>query len=399
MENYYDVIIIGAGPSGIASAITLGQKKNLKILLVDKASFPRDKICGDGLTGDSIRCLKNLGLWQELKANGNSMPKVKLYPFNDSRYFTINSEIVTLPRVKLDKILLDKAVSRPNCLFKQLIFEGEMGKEDDLWRIMFSNPSSKQKIALISRFVIIAAGCQSGRKLYPVKNIAYKQPDLIAVRGYYNAKWDLSEPQVIFLDSSRKGYFWAFPMGQNVFNVGCGVKNTPQTRCDLKSILAENVAKLNSKYQTEGFWKTEPKGAFLSSGLKNYQKASSGNILFAGETIGSTYPFTGEGIGKALETGILAGKSILESIDNNIQNASVIYNRFVAKEIAASYRPYKIADAILTNKFCSALCFKFICSSRRIQNSISEILSEKRFPVKFSITKSLLNLLSGNSHK
>lgn len=393
MDNFYDVIIIGAGPAGTASAITLAKDSNLKILLIDKETFPRDKICGDGLTGDSIRCLKELKIWDKVKIKGHSMDRIELYPFNDSKHFIINSEIVTLPRRELDEILLEEALKSNNTSFRNATFNGQVREENGIYQITFNGSTSGKEITLSSRFVIIATGCQNDRVLYTMRKLPCKQPDLVAVRGYYNAKWNLSEPMVIFLDSSRKGYFWAFPMGHNIFNVGCGIKTNQEVKTDLKKILAANIETLNQKYKTIGEWKTEPRGAFLRSGLTNYKKMSYDNIIFIGETISSTYQFTGEGIGKALETGILASKSILASLNEKVRKATFYYNNSIVRQIVQRHKPYRIADYILTNKYTSSFFFNLLCRSKRVQSFISDVLSEKILPAKFFVFKEILKLI------
>lgn len=393
MDNYYDVIIIGAGPAGTASAISLAKASNLKILLVDKMSFPRDKICGDGLTGDSIRCLKELEIWDKIKNQGNSMDRIKLYPFNDSSYFTINSEIVTLPRKELDEILLKEALKSNNTSLKEAIFHGQIKEKNDMYQTIFTDSTSSKEIILSSKFVIIATGCQNDRPLYTMRRLSYRQPDLVAVRGYYYAKWNLSEPIVIFLDSSKRGYFWAFPMGHNLFNVGCGIKTNQKVKPELKKILMSNIETLNQKNKTHGEWKIEPKGAFLRSGLTNYDKLSYDNVIFTGETISSTYQFTGEGIGKALETGILSSKSILLSLNRKNKKATFYYNNSIAKQISPKYKPYRIADYIFTNKHISTFFFNLLCKSQRAQQFISDVLSEKIAPAKLFILKSFIKLI------
>ncbi|MCP4214791.1 MAG: FAD-dependent oxidoreductase, partial [bacterium] len=67
MSNIYDVIITGAGPAGCSAAIFLG-KKGYNVLLVDRATFPRDKICGDGLSSSTMSFLKRINLYDEVMA-------------------------------------------------------------------------------------------------------------------------------------------------------------------------------------------------------------------------------------------------------------------------------------------------------------------------------------------
>ncbi len=74
-QKIYDVLVIGAGPAGSASAITLA-KQGYSVLIVDQCSFPREKVCGDGLIGDSLNMLKKLGIWSKVEALSNKSDEV-----------------------------------------------------------------------------------------------------------------------------------------------------------------------------------------------------------------------------------------------------------------------------------------------------------------------------------
>ncbi|MEI6054922.1 MAG: FAD-dependent monooxygenase [Lentisphaerota bacterium] len=393
MENFYDVIIIGAGPSGAAAAISLGRNSNnLRILLVDKAIFPRDKVCGDGLTGDSIRCLKELGIWDKIKEQGHSMDRVELYPFQSDNYINLEANVVTIPRKCFDLLLFNEALKNDKISFKNAAFYGEIREKKGAYQTSFIDSISGNRIIIDSNFVIIATGCQADKHLYSMRTIPYTQPDAVLIRGYYRAEWDLHNPIAVFLNFSKKGYFWAFPMGDNLFNVGCGFKSTPKAKADLKFILNENIAKLNSKYHTEGVWQTDPKGAFIRSGLKNYKKFSYSNILFVGETIASTYPYTGEGIGKALETGILASLSIQDALNKKGRKAAFYYNKSIAKIIIPMYKPYRMAEHIFVHRYISSFCFKLLYKSKIAQLFVSNVLTEKVVPSSFYIIRGILKL-------
>ena len=77
------------------------------------------------------------------------------------------------------------------------------------------------------------------------------------------------------------------------------------------------------------------------------------NIIFAGESISSTYQFTGEGIGKALETGILASKSIIDSINKKNRKSAFYYRDLLTRQVVSRYMPYRVADVIFTKKHLS----------------------------------------------
>ena len=84
-SNIYDVAIVGAGPAGSAAAITLAKQRH-SVLLIDQFSFPREKVCGDGLTGDSLHMLKKLGIWNEIEPITYKSYKLELFPVKNKSF-------------------------------------------------------------------------------------------------------------------------------------------------------------------------------------------------------------------------------------------------------------------------------------------------------------------------
>ena len=394
MEQHYDVVIIGAGPSGCSAAIFLAKNTDLKILLVDKETFPREKVCGDGLVGDSPRCLKELGLWDKIKNTGHSTSKIVFYPFTDNRSFSFDADIVLLKRKILDNIMFNETLAHKNVSYLHASFQGKISRKQNGSTIYLKGVLSKEEITISSKFVIFSFGCQSNKGIYSTLSVPYRKPDSIFIRGYYKADWKITDPTILFLGHSVKGYIWVFPIGNQIFNVGCGIANFGKAKYRIRELFYENIEKLDLKYNTKGNWESDPpRGAIIYWGLRKFRKFSKENILFAGETISSSYPFTGEGIGKAMETGIIAAKSIIESVKGNTDNPAAIYNRMI-KDLSKFYKPYWLAALVgifspLYNKY-----FEHVIKNPSESKRISDILSEKaQFPTKYYILKRLLKLI------
>jgi flavin-dependent dehydrogenase len=104
----WDVAIIGAGPAGATAAINLS-KNGHRVLLIDKESFPRDKICGDGLIADAIGSLRRSGLYEEVFSNSYFVRSSTIY--SPSRIqFSLPGEFLTIKRFTLDNLIVRKAV-------------------------------------------------------------------------------------------------------------------------------------------------------------------------------------------------------------------------------------------------------------------------------------------------
>ena len=379
----YDVIIIGAGPSGSAAAIALSESR-LKTLIVDKCSFPREKVCGDGLIGDSIRNLKYLGVWCDVLDAGYKMDKIKFFLL-PGEFFPINAEIVTLERKVLDDILLKKALAN-NVSFEQLSFIGKYENKNGLNFLEFIKKDSKEKKIISCTYAVVATGCQKLNALKTLSNGKVEKPDLVAIRGYYNADFPINYCLVYFDERLKKGYAWIFPMGGGLFNIGCGAKTKVASSLNLQLLLNEFVDKISEKYGSKGYWRENPKGAMLSNGMRNYRRLKLKNIFCVGESIGSTYPYTGEGIGKALETGIKAAHTILNFYKKK-DDVGKVYRRKLKEELFACYRPYFWAEKLCTSPLKDYF-YRKICNSQKLQNIITGILTEQiRFEELVSMKK------------
>ncbi len=334
-HKIYDIVIIGAGPAGSAAAITIA-KKGQSVLLIDKFSFPREKVCGDGLTGDSLNMLKKLGVWNKIEPTAYRSSKVELFS-TKNKSFILESSVYTVKRKNLDKILLDYAIFC-GAEFRQLNFKGEIEHKND-YIFLKAEDNNLQTVKITAKFGLFSTGCQFTKSL---KKFDLARPDLIAVRGYYKADWNIKHPLVFLNNNGRNGYFWIFPMGNNEFNIGYGTNS--YQKIDLKKKLYEFIAHKIPFKDISGHWVSPVKGSFLRTNLSNKGKTSIKNILFVGEVLGSTFPFTGEGIGKALETGIIAGETIHQALFKNEISILTKYNERIKNELQIKYRPYRIAS-------------------------------------------------------
>ena len=111
----WDVAIIGAGPAGSIAAKYLASRGH-RVILIDKARFPREKICGDGLIAESLQCLRRAGVYEAVKAQGYQVQKWHTFSSSGVK-FELNLECITLKRIQLDTLLAQKAVEAGACFF------------------------------------------------------------------------------------------------------------------------------------------------------------------------------------------------------------------------------------------------------------------------------------------
>ncbi len=392
-SKIYDTVIIGAGPAGLAAAITMA-KHNYSVLLIDKKEFPRDKICGDGLTGDTLRVLKNFNLLDKIEKHGFISEKIELYTNKDTK-FTLNNRVITLRRLNFDKILYDEA-NRLGIEFITGKYNGITTEHKDYTELEISDSKSKKTKFISARYIIVSTGCQSDNGIPHIFTDKINKPDLIAYRGYYKVNWPISNLKVYFSEEIDPGYIWLFPMGNNIFNIGCGGKINKERAMKFKHCLKDFINRTNAKYFVHGEWINPPQGAFLRTNLCNINAfKKSKNIILAGESLGSTYPFTGEGIGKALDSGIIAGETCLHGLISSdpSYNLSKEYIRHIKKRLRKFYYPYRGAYFALTKTPLKKYLFKKICRSPRTVNFISKILDEKINPMQIFHPKRVLDFI------
>jgi len=172
--------------------------------------------------------------------------------------------------------------------------------------------------------------------------ICQKQPNAVAIRGYLKSSYDYDKLLVSFHASLRKGYGWIFPMTDGLYNIGCGFLSRGRKQPDLKKCLQTfmETFPVAKQLQDEGEWVSEPIAAALRTGLSD-QPCVSGNIMALGETIHTTFPTTGEGVGKALESGIRAAQVVTATLEDKACLND--YNGCI-KAMKPSYLGYALAE-------------------------------------------------------
>jgi geranylgeranyl reductase family protein len=281
----YDVAVVGAGPAGAAAAIA-ARRAGARVLLLDRADFPRDKPCGDGIAADALDVLGALGVTGSTDG----------YPPNDGLRLVgpggatvarpLRRPAHTVPRRVFDARLVAAALAQGADLAKHTVRrldqDGDRVRLDDAYR---------------ARVVIGADGAGSvvrrllGHGPNPDGHLA------IAIRGYAPA---MGAEQVIVTTSARwPAYAWSFPLGDGTANVGYGevLRGVPLSRAYLLDRLGHLLP---------GGEPTGLRAHHLPLSTRRPPPAR-GRVLLAGDALSLINPFTGEGIFYAVLSGALAG--------------------------------------------------------------------------------------------
>ncbi len=333
------VLVVGAGPAGSAAAFHLA-RRGVDVLLVDRASFPRDKVCGDGLTPRAVGALLRMGV--EVAAPGFlTVGRVRTYGFDGSVEFAWPSGGPFPPlgavrrRRDLDRLLADRAVEAGATFLDGTLVEGPI-LEDGRVRGAHLRPPGGGSRPVRAAFVVAADGPSSRFATQAGVRRDPSAPVAAAARTYIQSSRDLRGTMEAFLtlrDGRRHlpGYGWIFPAEEGHLNVGVYVVRSPgDPRSEsLHEAFDAFMRSLPPEWKPSMGAATEPlRSAPIPMGLNRTALVRPG-LLVAGDAAGLVNPFTGEGIGYALESGELAASAIFAALASNDPAAIRRYSEVV----------------------------------------------------------------------
>jgi geranylgeranyl reductase family protein len=375
-DDFFDVIIIGAGPAGTANAIILSER-GFKVLLIEKDSFPRDKICGDSLLPDTHQLLRELGVFQQIVDQSFPVDGLRIFSVNGSENH-IHGRIKTIIRSNFDTLMANHAVKTGAVLCQGLVEKIQLSNTDSA--VVQLRGSTRQ---FHSRIVVIATGAQIG--LLRTTNL-YSEPSTgaVAMRSYFRSSLDINSGIISYDRSIRPGFAWIFPLGNGLFNVGCGIISAGSMHAGsrlreafkrfLSSFpLAVNLMKLGEQV-------SPLQGFPLRCGLCDLGHITDRNILAVGEAIGTTYPYTGEGIGPAIKSGMIAGEVIAGALASGDFRQLENYPVRLRAELMPVYRGYEKAQRWLSNTWLNNIVSWRIRNSKHFRSECEGIIAGSSDP-------------------
>ena len=313
-----EVLVVGAGPAGSACAQWLA-RAGRDVLLVDQHDFPRDKVCGDGLIPDAHRALARLGVLEEVMALAQRVRHVGCIGPRGGR-IDVPGSLSVLPRRELDHVI-QRAALRAGARWQVAKFLAPLMEGERVAGARLGTAGGPR--AVHAKHVVLATGAVP-QALLAAGLCERRTPSGVALRGYVRnpAMADrITEMEVLWHRKLRPGYGWIFPCRDSVFNIGVGVAHSHAKVLDGRHTMQDvNLRDMFDAFCTfyaparalmqGGTLLGDLKGAPLRCSLEGARYTRPG-LLATGEALGSTYAFTGEGIGKAMETGLLAAQALL----------------------------------------------------------------------------------------
>ncbi|MBK7967215.1 MAG: geranylgeranyl reductase family protein [Bacteroidetes bacterium] len=344
--EFHPIIIIGAGPAGSTTALALA-KKGKCCLLLDQSEFPRDKVCGDALSGKVLLTLKRI---DPLLVDGLAQQSYTL----DSHGVTFvapNGKVLKVPfrrednkekppgyisrRYDFDNWLFNNAKNADGVQTKLNVRIEKFRREGADWII-----SDKDEKNVFRTPLLIAADGAHSRFAKEVGGIQMEEEHYCAgLRAYYKGVKDLDPNGYIelhFVKDFLPGYFWIFPLPNGYANVGVGMRSDVVSK--KKVNLKEDMLRLIREYAPirDRFMDAELEGPIRGYGLPLGSKKrplSGDGFILLGDAGSLIDPFTGEGIGNAMISGLKAAETI-EALNGNYSAAALqMYDDSVYKRL------------------------------------------------------------------
>ena len=323
-----DVIVVGAGPGGSAAAAHLAGR-GLDVVLLEKSKFPREKVCGDGLTPRAVKQLIKLGIDTSEEAGWVHNRGLRVYGGRTEPFELPWPDLAEFPpyglvraRATFDKILADRAVAGGARLYEQTNVTAPIINERTD-RIV--GVQSKDGRTFRAPVVIAADGNSARLALGMGLAKRTDRPMGVAVRAYFNSPartnddhmeswlelWDGKPGE----SSLLPGYGWIFGMGDGTVNVGLGTvsSSSEPAKMNYREMFSRWLANTPAEW---GFTPENQVGPTLGAALPmsfNRQPAYARGLLLVGDSGGMISPFNGEGISYAMEAAEMAADAIADA--------------------------------------------------------------------------------------
>lgn len=344
-----DVLVIGAGPGGIAAGIT-ASRNGLSVACVDKATFPRDKTCGDGLTTGALRALEALGLsYDAFSEMGAAVVHETVLVSPSGRQISLplptdGLHAAVVARRDLDDALVALARRRGVDVREQCAVE-KLAVHDDEIEVLLADETR-----LRAHHLIAADGHWSTVRRTLEPDAPRDLGEWHAVRQYF-ADVDDDRLWVLFERDLLPGYAWVFPLPGGGANVGYGVlRSDGRSGRELKDLWPGLLARPTLRAVLgPRATPTEPVRAWPIPTRYDPNRLASGRVLYVGDAAGVVDPMTGEGIAQAIETGVLAAEAITRGDDPGA--VARRYRRSVSRALGRDLRFASTLQGLLRTPF------------------------------------------------
>ncbi len=399
----FDVIVVGGGPAGSSTAIRLANSGK-KVLLLDKASFPRDKTCGDGISGKSVMLLRELGI----EGDVGRVPGAKIFGVTIS---SPNGTLLDIPmsgknygycvrREVFDNVLFQKAKHLKNVVIRENFSVSDViVRNGFVLGVKGTDSKTKKALEFSSKVVVGADGATS----VVANKLGLHRHDprhhIVAIRAYYEGVTGLTDKiEIHFIDGVLPGYFWIFPVDEGKCNVGIGMvtQDLQKRGVKLDKLMFDAIEK-------NGLFRSRFQNARLVGPVKGWnlplgstKRKSFGNgFLLIGDAASLIDPFTGEGIGNALYSGKIAAEEIVRAFGANDFSESFFqtYSNRLDKELYPELKTSYNLQRLINHQWLLNFIVHKAKTKPQVANFIAESLVNDQPREKLASPLTFLKLL------
>ena len=420
-KQFFDVVIIGAGPSGSNAAISYKKlNPDLKIALVDKAIFPRDKSCGDAFGPGVISALKRFGNEHILEDEPEVVSTTLFGPKNIGIQNYIpevknkeDSIVYVIPRLDLDNRILNLAKEEEVETFEGYRFSKFFNNEESV-SVEIEN-EEKEKYILEAKLLVGADGANSRVR----KSLNLKQNSdwnkAIAIRAYIDSPnyLEIFKERTLMFEinvSAIKGYAWAFPSKGDLLNIGIGVPLSvfKKEKMDIKNLLDEFVKTLESRGVIVENLRMEK--SFMLPFASSRPKLGHNRVALIGDAGSMINPMSGEGIFYGMEAGFLLANATHQLINEggSVLNKGITkYEKVFNKRFGKHFLSCSLARLVFQSPFMTKRLLNIASLDQHTIDFVVELLFDEAnltikeillLGFKFIMPLNILKLLSKTSN-
>ena len=420
-KQFFDVVIIGAGPSGSNAAISYKKlNPDLKIALVDKAIFPRDKSCGDAFGPGVISALKRFGNEHILEDEPEVVSTTLFGPKNIGIQNYIpevknkeDSIVYVIPRFDLDNRILNLAKEEEVETFEGYRFSKFFNNEESV-SVEIEN-EAKEKYILEAKLLVGADGANSRVR----KSLNLKQNSdwnkAIAIRAYIDSPnyLEIFKERTLMFEinvSAIKGYAWAFPSKGDLLNIGIGVPLSvfKKEKMDIKNLLDEFVKTLESRGVIVENLRMEK--SFMLPFASSRPKLGHNRVALIGDAGSMINPMSGEGIFYGMEAGFLLANATHQLINESgsVLNKGITkYEKVFNKRFGKHFLSCSLARLVFQSPFMTKRLLNIASLDQHTIDFVVELLFDEAnltikeillLGFKFIMPLNILKLLSKTSN-
>lgn len=378
-----DVIIVGAGPAGCAAALHLAGE-GYAVTLVERLALPQVKSCGDVLLPDALRALQRLGVGEAVSAAGTTLDALHITAPNGAEV-ELAVRSLALKRPALHALLQARLAS-----FGVELQRGEVLEPLHTAGGQLCGVRSRQEgelLELHAPLVILASGARP-ETLQRFGLALRATPTSVAIRAYYR---DYDHPgdatlRIACHPAIAPGFFWVAPLPDHQYSIGCGHFLAAHERPEQLYLqnrlefLSRTFPFSNRIVGQEDMIGT-PCTSLLRTGLDGARLYADG-LLVCGEAAGSSSPLFGAGVGKALETGELAGRVAAEALAGKRFDAPFLarYQERIDEKFADLYRSQRQAQDWLHSSERLNILIRKASRQEKLRQRLEAVLNEDLSP-------------------